>query len=93
MRNPAIADEIGSPVRISSHLRGGLLLRCDLHALFDRWLITIDPDTWSIRIAPELKRYPGLAKLDGRTVQLPEDLRPRLKYIQEHATLAHASWK
>lgn len=73
--------------------RGGLLLRCDLHALFDRWLITIDPATWSIQIAPELKRYPGLAELDGRTVQLPEDLRPRLKYIQEHATLARASWR
>lgn len=74
-------------------LRGGLLLRCDLHALFDRWLITVDPSTWSIQISPELKRYPGLADLDGRTVQLPEDLRPRLKYIQEHATLARASWR
>jgi DNA-directed RNA polymerase subunit RPC12/RpoP len=74
-------------------LRGGLLLRCDLHALFDRWLVTIDPSTWSIEIAPELKRYPGLAELDGRAIQLPEDLRPRLKYIQEHAALAHASWR
>jgi hypothetical protein len=74
-------------------IRGGLLLRCDLHALFDRWLITIDPDSWSIQIAPELKRYPGLADLDGRSVQLPEDLRPRRKYIQEHATAARASWK
>jgi hypothetical protein len=73
-------------------LRGGLLLRCDLHALFDRWLITIDPDTWAIQIAPELKRYPGLAELGGKAVQLPEDLRPRLKYIQEHAALARASW-
>jgi DNA-directed RNA polymerase subunit RPC12/RpoP len=73
-------------------LRGGLLLRCDLHALFDRWLIAIDPDTWSIQIAPELKRYPGLAELEGRAVQLPEDLRPRLKYVQEHAGLAWASW-
>ena len=43
-------------------LKGGLLLRCDLHALFDRWLITIDPDIWSIQIAPELKLYPDLAK-------------------------------
>lgn len=74
-------------------VRGGLLLRCDLHALFDRWLITIDPDTWSIQIAPELKRYPGLAELDGRTVQLPKDLRPRRKYIQEHAKVAYASWQ
>jgi hypothetical protein len=48
-----------------------LFLRDDLHALFDRWLITIDPSTWSIQIAPELKRYPGLAELGGRTIQLP----------------------
>jgi HNH endonuclease len=73
--------------------RGGLLLRSDLHALFDRWLITIDPATWSVQVAPELKRYPDLAELDGRAVHLTEDLRPRLRYIQEHAIVAHASWK
>ena len=47
-------------------VRGGLLLRSDLHARFDRWLITIDPETWSIQIAPELKQYPGVTALDGQ---------------------------
>ena len=74
-------------------VRGGLLLRSDLHALFDRWLITIDPETWSIQIAPELKRYPGLAALDGQPLLLPEERRPRLKYIEDHATTARAAWK
>ncbi len=74
-------------------IRGGLLLRSDLHALFDRWLITIDPETWSIQIAPELMRYPGLATLDGQPVLLPEDLRPRHKYVQDHAATARAAWK
>jgi len=74
-------------------IRGGLLLRSDLHALFDRWLITIDPETWSIQIAPELMRYPGLAALDGQPVLLPEDLWPRLKYVQDHAATARAAWK
>ena len=74
-------------------VRGGLLLRSDLHALFDRWLIAIDPVTWSIQVAPELKRYPHLADLDGRAVQLPENLRPRRNYVEEHATVARASWK
>jgi ribosomal protein L37AE/L43A len=73
-------------------LKGGLLLRCDLHALFDRWLITIDPDTWSIQIAPELGLYPDLAKLDGQPVLLPEALRPRSKYVRNHAAIAHAAW-
>ena len=73
-------------------LRGGLLLRRDLHALFDRWLITIDPDAWSIQIAPELKHYPDLAALDGQLVKLAETQRPRRKYIEDHAATARAAW-
>jgi len=72
-------------------VRGGLLLQSDLHALFDRWLITIDPDTWSIQIAPELKQYPGLTALDGQPLLLPEELRPRHKYIQDHASTARGA--
>jgi hypothetical protein len=73
-------------------LKGGLLLRCDLHALFDRWLITIDPETWSIQVAPELMRYPHLAALDGQPVLLAAKLRPRHKYVRNHATIANAAW-
>ena len=73
-------------------LKGGLLLRCDLHALFDRWLITIDQDTWSIQIAPELKFYPDLARLDRQPVLLPLELWPRSKYVRNHATMAYAAW-
>jgi len=74
-------------------LRGGLLLRSDLHALFDRYLITIDPDTWSIQIGPDLKRYPDLAELDGQPVRLPQEIRPRHKYVEDHALTARATWK
>jgi hypothetical protein len=80
--------------KIPEHdLRGGLLLRSDLHALFDRWLITIDPDTWSIEIAPELKQYPHLAALDGQPVKLTRTQRPRRKYIEDHAATARAAWR
>jgi hypothetical protein len=72
--------------------RGGLLLRCDLHALFDRWLMTIDPETWSIEVSPELAKYPSLAALDGQPVQLPPDLRPRQKFVEKHASTARAAW-
>jgi hypothetical protein len=74
-------------------VRGGLLLRSDLHALFDRCLITIDPETWTIRVAPDLMRYPDLAALDRQPALLPEELRPRLKYVEDHATTARAAWK
>lgn len=73
-------------------VKGGLLLRCDLHALFDRWLITIDPDNWTIQVAPELTRYPDLAALGGRPVLLAPECRPRQRYIQKHALTARASW-
>jgi hypothetical protein len=74
-------------------VKGGLLLRRDLHALFDDFLITINPESWSIQVAPELIQFPGLAALNGRPVQIEKYLRPRLKYIQGHATVAHAGWK
>jgi ribosomal protein L37AE/L43A len=74
-------------------VKGGLLLRRDLHVLFDRHLITIDPDTWSIQVAPRLLAYPDLAILDGRPVRIREDLRPPRKLVEEHAMAAHDSWK
>lgn len=52
-------------------LEGGLLLRCDLRALFDRWLLTIDPDSWAVQIAPEFMQYKDLAALHGKPVLLP----------------------
>jgi hypothetical protein len=69
--------------RIPQHdVRGGLLLRCDLHALFDRWLLAIDPDNWTIEISPGLTRYPSLAALAGKPVRLPAELRPRQNYVR-----------
>ena len=40
-------------------VKGGLLLRSNLHALFDRWLIVINPGAWWIRMAQELKQCPA----------------------------------
>lgn len=74
-------------------VKGGLLLRRDLHVLFDRHLITIDPDTWSIRVAPKLMSYPDLAILDGRPVLIREALRPPRKLIEKHAMAARKSWE
>jgi HNH endonuclease len=73
-------------------IKGGILLRCDLHALFDRWLITIDPERWTIDVAPELTSYPPLAELQGNPVQISKHLRPRAEYINNHARLAREMW-
>jgi hypothetical protein len=72
--------------------RGGLLLRCDLHALFDRWLITIDPEHWTIDVGPALDPYPALASLQGQPVQIPPELRPRDRYVRNHAMISRATW-
>jgi hypothetical protein len=53
-------------------LAGGLLLRADLHSLFDHGLITIDPDL-AVRIDPSLRKYRELSRLDGSALQI--DLR------------------
>ena len=71
----------------------GLLLRRDLHALFDRGLIAVDPGTWTIEVAPELHRYPAIAALHGAPLNVPEELRPSKALIEEHATNARADWR
>lgn len=48
-----------------------LLLRADLHILFDREAIWIDPDTLTLKIAKPLKGS-DYAGLDGMKVTLPE---------------------
>lgn len=74
-------------------VQGGLLLRSDLHSLFDDWLITVDPDTWTIHVAPELAGYPALAALEGQPLGVPEAKRPRREYIQVHAAKARSRWE
>lgn len=71
----------------------GLILRRDLHTLFDRRLITIDPDTWTIDVAPALSSYPDIAHLQGRPLDVPDHLRPRRAFIEEHAATSRAEWQ
>jgi hypothetical protein len=73
-------------------LRGGLLLRRDLHALFDRGLVTIDPTDWCIDVAPSLDRYPLLRALRGKPLGVPIALRPRRSYIEAHVVQSRSSW-
>lgn len=53
-------------------LSNTLLLRADLHTLFDRHLLAVDPYTLTVRLAPELlvSRY---RDLEGAKVRLPTD--------------------
>lgn len=76
------------------HLDGGLLLRADVHRLFDRLLVTIDPHTWRSAVAPPLlARYPALDRLDSAPLQVPAELRPSADLLAEHHQSSRRRWK
>jgi hypothetical protein len=63
-------------------LAGGLLLRADLHSLFDRGLITVDEDL-KVRIDPSLRSFRELSRLDGSTLRInsADPLLPTLRAL------------
>lgn len=54
----------------SNHVTNGLLLRADIHTLFDLDLIRIEPDSLTISVAPAIKTT-VYAELDGKKLVLP----------------------
>lgn len=47
------------------HPHGGMMLRRDIHRLFDDGVLAVDPDQLRIDVAPELASYPQYARLHG----------------------------
>ncbi len=45
------------------HAHGGMMLRRDIHRLFDDGLIAVDPGRLVADVSPELERYPQYARL------------------------------
>jgi len=56
----------------TNHVANGILLRADLHTLFDLHLLSIRPDTLRVHLAPELRdsEYEAYAR---KTLNLPAD--------------------
>lgn len=63
----------------------GLLLRSDLHTLFDLGLVSVDERTMTLLVAPKLNGT-VYAEYRGRPLALPEDPanRPSVKALQDH---------
>jgi len=57
----------------SNHPQNGLLLRADLHSLFDLGLIAIDSGTMTVQLAPDL-RGTVYGELHGRQLRRPGDI-------------------
>lgn len=73
---------------------GGLLLRADVHRLFDRLVLTFHPRTWTTQVAPVLlDRHESLAVLNGRRISVHEGRLPDTTLIEEHHAAARARWK
>ncbi|MGY4684403.1 HNH endonuclease [Micromonospora aurantiaca (nom. illeg.)] len=65
------------------HDDGGLLLRRDVHRLFDQGDIAVDPDTLTISLRDELASYPAYTPLQGRPLAIRLD-RGQVGWIEKH---------
>lgn len=68
----------------TNHPSNGLLLRKDVHSLFDRYLLSINPDTYTIEIAPDLSNT-CYQSLQGKLIRLPQEK----AYIPAQSALKH----
>ncbi len=75
----------------SNQVENGLLLRADIHTLFDRYLITIDPKTYKICIAPKLMET-TYRSLNEKFLNIHEGTRPNPKYLRYHYNIALQQW-
>jgi predicted RNA-binding Zn-ribbon protein involved in translation (DUF1610 family) len=71
---------------------GGLLFRRDLHTLFDRWLLTIDPSDLTIHVSPTLSQFPEIFRYHGGEIKVPKELAPKSDYLKIHFEISNQSW-
>lgn len=101
-RRCAATGEKALPVLEAAHIRSvaeggqhrvdnGLLLRSDLHRLFDRGYLTVDPD-YRIHVSGRLRSDFGNGEiyypLEGREIRLPSraELQPNRGFLEWHAS-------
>ena len=60
----------------TNHITNGLLLRADLHTLFDRGLFTIDPENWTVTLSDSL-RNTMYKDFDRKKIYLPSNPKHR----------------
>lgn len=69
----------------TSDVTNGILLRADIHTLFDLHCLSIDPECWEVRMAPFMQKT-KYSELQGSPVNLPASLAdyPSRKRLHEH---------
>jgi hypothetical protein len=77
-----------------NHLTNGLLLRADIHTLFDLDLLGIDPDSLTITLHPDVQSDENYAALEGAALRCLQNRRPsiaalRIRFELFRQRLAH----
>ncbi len=89
---PAEVIEAAHIIRYADHgmhdVANGLLLRADIHRLFDRNLLTINPTARTVEISPNLSAHPIYSKLMG----LPLTQHPSTDSLAHHYELTRREW-
>jgi putative restriction endonuclease len=69
----------------SNHASNGLLLRADVHSLFDLGLVSIDADAMTVVIDPSLATS-AYGELSGKKVRVPSaiDCKPSRAALEQH---------
>ncbi|GIG30224.1 hypothetical protein Cma02nite_28240 [Cellulomonas marina] len=84
------AGHLYSYAQLGTHYRhGGLLLRRDIHRLFDDGLLSVQPSRLCIDVAPDLAKFPQYGRLHGErlTLQLrSEQVDWLAQHWEEHRT-------
>lgn len=70
----------------------GLLLRRDLHALVDAYDMTIDVDSWTVRVNPALASYADITRWDGGPVRVNSELLDGAA-LREHQEASLELWR
>ena len=70
----------------TNHIGNGLLLRTDIHALFDLGLLSIDPNTMNVHCSERIRKEPMYKDLHGEKLRVPANVaqRPDHAALQEH---------
>jgi len=74
----------------SHSLDGGLLLRRDFHALFDRHLIRINPDRWQVETAPQIQKYVTYGAVHLMNLNIRKAAQPNAEWIRDHYVAAES---
>lgn len=65
------------------HRNGGLLLRRDLHRLFDLGLIAVDPSSQTLDVASDLAAFPDYSHLQGKPLTVPVT-KEHMRWLSQH---------